>query len=76
MAAVSSESVDTITAVNRPLSSAGAIVYAMTGCPWSIRTFFPGTRLEPWRAGISATAEGRITNGDPEHEPRNENLGA
>src|SRR6185503_15614183 len=58
MAAVSSESVDTMTASNTPLSMAGAIVYASIGWPCSRRTFLPGTRLEPWRAGIRATADG------------------
>src|SRR5258705_11451248 len=57
MAAVSSESVDTITASNTPLSMAGAMVYASIGWPCSRRTFLPGTRLEPWRAGMSATAD-------------------
>src|SRR5258705_3142761 len=55
MAAVSSESVDTMTRSNTPLSIAGAIVYASIGCPCSTRRFLPGTRLEPWRAGIRHT---------------------
>ena len=58
MAAISSESVDTMTDSKTPLSSAGAIVYAMTGCPPSGRTFLPGTRFDPCRAGMNATAEG------------------
>src|SRR5258705_13673106 len=36
---------------------AGAMVYASIGWPCSRRTFLPGTRLEPWRAGMSATAD-------------------
>src|SRR5688500_1733483 len=58
MAATSSESVETITDSNTPLSSAGAMVYAIAGWPASGLTFFPGTRFEPCRAGIRATAEG------------------
>ena len=58
MAATSSESVETITDSNTPLSSAGAIVCAIAGWPASGLTFFPGTRFEPWRAGIRATADG------------------
>ena len=58
IAAISSESVETITDSKTPLSSAGAIVYASIGWPPSARTFLPGTRLEPCRAGMKATAEG------------------
>src|SRR5688500_5721591 len=41
-----------------PLSTAGAIVYAIAGCAPSLRTFLPRTRFEPCRAGINATALG------------------
>jgi hypothetical protein len=57
MAATSSESVETMTDENTPLSMAGAIVYANAGCPARARMFLPGTRLEPSRAGMNATAE-------------------
>ncbi len=52
MPAMSSESVETITDSNTPLSRAAAIVYASIGWPPSSRTFFPVTRFEPLRAGI------------------------
>ena len=49
---------DTITASNTPLSSAGTMVYAIIGCPPNSRTFLPGTRFDPARAGTKATAVG------------------
>src|SRR5262245_36407345 len=49
------ESVDTTTASNTPLCLAAAIVYARSGCPPSTRMFLCLTRLEPARAGTSAT---------------------
>src|SRR5687767_9965155 len=58
MAAISSESVETMTESKTPLSTAGAIVYAIAGWPLRTRTFFPGTRFDPCRAGMRATAEG------------------
>src|SRR5215468_7403348 len=70
MAAVSSESVDTITASHTPLSRAGTIVYASIGWPCSARTFLPGTRFEPWRAGMRATADGIKSAGPPPHSSR------
>jgi len=54
-AAISSLSVDTTIASNRPLSRAAAIECASSGWPASGRMFLPGTRTEPARAGTRAT---------------------
>src|SRR5207247_2632230 len=40
-----------------PLSLAAAMVYASNGCPPRQRTFLSRTRLDPERAGTSATIE-------------------
>src|SRR6267143_1719432 len=47
-------SVLTMTRSNRRLRSAASIVYAITGLPSSSRTFLPGSRFDPARAGITA----------------------
>src|SRR5688500_8488995 len=47
-----------MTSENNPLSRAAAMVYASSGWPPIIRTFFRGTRFDPPRAGMSATAVG------------------
>jgi hypothetical protein len=56
ISAVWSLSVETITASKRPDSRAAAIEYASSGWPASGRTFLPGTRTDPARAGMRATA--------------------
>src|SRR5688500_7345032 len=55
ISAISGLSVDTLTASSTSESSAEALEYAMRGWPPSIRTFLPGTRFDPARAGISPT---------------------
>src|SRR5687768_12868901 len=56
-----------MTRPNTPLSSADAIEYASIGWPLNGRTFLPGTRLDPCRAGMKATADGELvlTSGFP-----------
>ena len=56
ISAISSESVETTTRANTPLWRAASIAYASSGWPASSRTFFPGTRSDPDRAGTNATS--------------------
>jgi hypothetical protein len=54
ISAISRLSVLTTTRSNKPLSSAAARVYAMSGFPARGRMFLPGIRFEPPRAGMIA----------------------
>ena len=56
--AIASLSVETTIRSKTPLWRAVSIAYASSGCPASGRTFLPGTRSEPARAPMSATALG------------------
>src|SRR5579862_1322899 len=45
---------DTTTSANSPLCKAAETEYASMGCPKNDRTFFPGSRFDPPRAGMMA----------------------
>src|SRR5919204_4352989 len=60
ISAISSLSVEQTKRSKTPACCAVAIAYAISGWPASGRTFFCGTRSEPERAGISATALGTL----------------
>src|SRR3954467_8640886 len=57
---MSAESVVTIVRSMRFARRPAAIAQAMTGAPASGCTFFPGTPLEPPRAGIKATTSDKL----------------